>query len=37
MVKAALEATRLCKFKPAHIGNQAVRGEMVLKFDFMRP
>ncbi len=37
MVQAAVEAARLCKFKPARIGNQPVPGEMVLKFDFNHP
>jgi TonB family protein len=37
MIQAAVEAARRCKFKAARLGDQAVPGELVLRFDFKKP
>jgi len=37
MIQAAVEAARRCRFKAARLGDQAVPGEMVLRFDFKKP
>lgn len=37
MIQAAVETARRCRFKAARIGDQAVPGEIVLRFDFKKP